>query len=76
MVGIVKIDVGTQSQSRVVCEGGLGSRAIFVQGEAEENGIAQPGEEKGDLISVCKYLKRWNKEEGARLFSMMPRGRT
>lgn len=57
MAGIVKTDVSTQSQPRMVCEDGQGIRAIFVQGEAEKDGIAQPGEEKGDLISVCKYLK-------------------
>ncbi|KAK4819773.1 LOW QUALITY PROTEIN: hypothetical protein QYF61_011373 [Mycteria americana] len=46
--------------------------------KAERPGTVQPGEEKaqGDLINVCKYLKRGCKENGARLFSLVPSGRT
>ncbi|GAB0180739.1 hypothetical protein GRJ2_000539200 [Grus japonensis] len=55
---------------------GLG--ASLLRGKAERAGTVQPREEKaqGDLINVYKYLKRGCKEDGARVFSVVPSART
>lgn len=51
----------------------------MIRGQAKRAGSAQPaeGEAQEQLIHVCKYLMEFEcKEEGARLFSVVPSERT
>ncbi|KAK4820477.1 LOW QUALITY PROTEIN: hypothetical protein QYF61_027938, partial [Mycteria americana] len=51
---------------------------LFLRGKAERAGTVQPGEEQaqGDPINVHKRLQGGCKEDGARLFPVVPRDRT
>ena len=55
-----------------------GTGASVIRREAGRAGTVQPGEEKaqGDLIHVYQYLTGGNKDEGTRLFSVVPSART
>jgi len=54
-----------------------GAAASLPRGKAERAGTVQSGDEKvqTDLVSVYKYPKRRCKEDGARLFSVVPSDR-
>ncbi|KAK4820487.1 hypothetical protein QYF61_027948 [Mycteria americana] len=53
-------------------------KASLLRGKAERAGTVQPGEEQaqGDPINVHKRLQGGCKEDGARLFPVVPRDRT